>query len=161
MHSNQKSARPLKVRRCGGFTLIEMLIVVAVIAILVAVAIPIVSSALNKTKIATDQANERSAKAAATLEYLQNGVWSGFKYFDVNSGKLTDTEPEGYGKCSDHNGMYLIVSVAEGGESHAANGAGSEKLEKTETGVTIYWFDPKEYDFVGTHNLSDAEKAAG
>ena len=46
-----------------GFTLMEMLIVVAIIAILVAIAIPTFSSQLNEAKKATDQANIRSAYA--------------------------------------------------------------------------------------------------
>ena len=40
-----------------GFTLVELLIVVAIIAILVAVSIPLVNTSLDKARIATDQAN--------------------------------------------------------------------------------------------------------
>ena len=38
-----------KLKKQGGFTLVEMLIVVAIIAILVAVAIPIITVSLQKT----------------------------------------------------------------------------------------------------------------
>ena len=48
-----------KLRRDGGFTLVEMLIVVAIIAILVAVSIPMVGTALDKARDATDKANLR------------------------------------------------------------------------------------------------------
>lgn len=44
-------------RRKQGFTLMEMLIVVAVIAVLIAVAIPVFSSSLHKSRVATDWAN--------------------------------------------------------------------------------------------------------
>ena len=50
-----------------GFTLIEMLVVIAIIAILVAIIIPTVTSATTKAKASTDAANLRSAKAAATM----------------------------------------------------------------------------------------------
>ena len=46
-----------------GFTLMEMLIVVAIIAILVAVAIPILSNSQEKAKETVDQANLRDAYA--------------------------------------------------------------------------------------------------
>lgn len=55
-----------------GFTLMEMLIVVAIIAILIAVAIPTFSSQLEKAREATDQANFRSAYAVAQSCLLTN-----------------------------------------------------------------------------------------
>lgn len=57
-----------------GFTLMEMLIVVAIIAILIAVAIPTFNSALNKAKVGTDTANIRSGYAAAKVEVLAGGA---------------------------------------------------------------------------------------
>ena len=50
-----------------GFTLMEMLIVVAIIAILVAIAIPTFTSAMEKAKSATDLANIRSGYANAMI----------------------------------------------------------------------------------------------
>lgn len=44
-----------------GFTLMEMLIVVAIIAILVAIAVPTFNSSLDKAKQAADDANIRTA----------------------------------------------------------------------------------------------------
>lgn len=53
-----------------GFTLIEMLVVIAIIAILVAIIIPVVSSSTAKAAAATNAANLRSIKAEATTEVL-------------------------------------------------------------------------------------------
>lgn len=62
-----------KLNNKKGFTLMEMLIVVAIIAVLVAVAIPTFTSALNKAKAGTDLANIRSGYAAAQLEVMTVG----------------------------------------------------------------------------------------
>lgn len=56
-----------------GFTLAELLIVIAIIAILVAIAIPVFTGQLNKAKAGTDLANLRSAYAVAQVELLNNG----------------------------------------------------------------------------------------
>ena len=53
-----------------GFTLAELLIVVAIIAVLVAIAIPVFTSQLEKSREATDMANVRSAYAALVTGYL-------------------------------------------------------------------------------------------
>ena len=57
----------------NGFTLAELLIVVAIIAVLVAVSIPVFTAQLNKAKYATDEANARSIYAVLTADYLGNG----------------------------------------------------------------------------------------
>ena len=59
-----------KFRNKKGFTLVEMLIVVAIIAILVAVSIPVVNNALDRAKHTTDAGNERAAKAEIMIQYL-------------------------------------------------------------------------------------------
>ena len=53
-----------------GFTLAELLIVVAIIAVLVAVAIPVFTSQLEKSRESTDAANIRSAYAAVQTAAL-------------------------------------------------------------------------------------------
>ncbi len=56
-----------------GFTLAELLVVVAIIAVLVAIAIPIFTSQLEKAKEATDAANIRSAYAELVSQNLTDG----------------------------------------------------------------------------------------
>lgn len=118
-----------KMKKEGGFTLIEMLIVVAIIAILVAVSIPLVNSALDKARIATDAANERSAKAAATIMYLDEEFTSGTVLnYDIATGRLSPDTPATYGKCSKHKGEYLCVTITK---EDAANKKNAE--------IKVYW----------------------
>lgn len=53
-----------------GFTLAELLIVVAIIAVLVAIAIPVFSGSLNKAKQAADAANIRAGYAEVVADGL-------------------------------------------------------------------------------------------
>ena len=70
-----------------GFTLMEMLIVVAIIAILVAIAIPTFTKSLNKAKIAADEANLRAFYAEEVSNYILDN---------------TDTPTEATGASSVH-----------------------------------------------------------
>ena len=53
-----------------GFTLMEMLIVVTIIAVLIAIAIPTFNASLNKARVATDEANIRSGYATVMATVL-------------------------------------------------------------------------------------------
>lgn len=55
-----------------GFTLAELLIAVAIIAVLVAISIPIFNNQLKKARLATNQANARAAYAAIMAEFISN-----------------------------------------------------------------------------------------
>ena len=62
-----------------GFTLIEMLVVIAIIAVLVSIIIPTISSATDKAAAAANAANLRSWKAELTTGYLSGTVTKGSK----------------------------------------------------------------------------------
>lgn len=58
-----------------GFTIMEMLIVVAIIAVLAAILIPTFNGALHKAKAAADIANVRAYYAELQTEYLLTGKY--------------------------------------------------------------------------------------
>ena len=53
----------------------EMLIVVAIIAVLVAIAIPVLSNNLHKARVAADWANVRAFYASLQADYLMTGEY--------------------------------------------------------------------------------------
>ena len=63
-----------RIREKKGFTLAELLIVVAIIAVLVAIAIPVFSTQLEKSREATDLANVRAAYAEVTTAFIEDGA---------------------------------------------------------------------------------------
>lgn len=67
-----------KLNKNSGFTLVEMLIVVAIIAILIIISFPLISSNLEKARVAVDEANERTAMSMAETYYLLNSKDMGF-----------------------------------------------------------------------------------
>lgn len=70
-------------KRNRGFTLMEMLIVVAIIAVLAAIAIPVFNGSLHKAKVAADEANVRAYYAELQTQYITTG-----KYIDIGSEPL-------------------------------------------------------------------------
>lgn len=80
-----------------GFTLAELLIVVAIIAVLVAIAIPVFTTQLEKSRQSTDAANIRSAYAKASAAVLSGDGNTGYyastplKSADGNFGKIDAT----------------------------------------------------------------------
>lgn len=118
-----------KLRKNGGFTLVEMLIVVAIIAILIAVSIPMVGASLERSRHAVDQANERDAISLGSVVYLtgqdsdgKDIAWADGKVTliytvdDNHQGRLvpTGTGVKAECQCSEagyHNGGTLSVEI--------------------------------------------------
>lgn len=97
-----------------GFTLMEMLIVVAIIVILVAISVPTFTANLGEAKAATDAANLRAAKSAAQIYAINNDVDSTKTYYyDAEEGDVKDTAGatiENYGECSNHTSAYVKIT---------------------------------------------------
>jgi len=106
-----------------GFTLAELLIVVAIIAVLTAIAIPVFTNQLEKSKEATDAANLRSAYAVAAAKVLESdkGIsagpvamkqgTAGFKYVTDNIGTVAASSLSGAVK-----GVNYYVNVGLDGK---------------------------------------------
>ena len=92
-----------------GFTLIEMLVVVAIIAILVAIIVPTIATATKKSQGATDAANLRSVTAKAAADYLDDQEITETYKMDV---ELLDLEDEEVVFYLDDNGD--LVGVIDG-----------------------------------------------
>ena len=122
-----------------GFTLVEMLIVVAIIAILIAIAIPIIATTLEKAREAVDDGNWRSAISLGNAYYLtesnatlradfKTGTW---RYFAINENK------EGYIMAKDQ------VATKGYGEGTAI---GDVKVDLTGYVLAVYIKNPANDD---------------
>lgn len=139
-----------KMRRCGGFTLVEMLVVTAVVAILTAVSIPMVGAALDRVRCATDAANERAARGLASVCFLAGELDTAESLdkdenvylYDAGSTqgrlikRISGSDPDlsrysPYGQCrcrihgtgepyKTHEKTYLWVKVLKDGSVHLA-----------------------------------------
>ena len=124
----------MKEKNNKGFTLAELLIVIAIIAVLVAIAIPIFNSQLEKAREATDLANIRAAYAECCAAVLTGSTLSNDaeKFYVVESnGNYTATKSfylkqkkdkwqmgdvEVAGVVLDANKLEPITVISGGGE---------------------------------------------
>ena len=58
-------------KKNDGFTLSELLVVVAIIGVLVAISVPIFSQQLHKARVATDWANVRSYYSQLQYDFME------------------------------------------------------------------------------------------
>lgn len=126
-----------------GFTLAELLIVVAIIGVLVAISIPIFTSQLEKSREAVDMANIRSAYAEVAASALTDPDTSAEKTVTLKQtqeGWQTDSNTEIAGcklsaiiSSPTKNGTVKVAYTAEGKGAGSIT-IGSAKI--TDTGVS-------------------------
>ena len=127
-----------------GFTLMEMLIVVAIIAILIAILIPTFSAQLEKSREATDAANIRAAYAEVQVAYLNGDTKDYSKTYTLQQKQdewQNETLGKNLAKLVGEDGTYddtnltaegeCTISVDEDGAVSIVFGAASD--EDTET----------------------------
>jgi prepilin-type N-terminal cleavage/methylation domain-containing protein len=106
-----------------GFTLIEMLVVVGIVAILVAIVVPVTTISTKKAAAATDAANLRSAIAEASIYALLNNV-------DTDDYVFTEDEVSFVGTVSKQNPdctMYLYILYGQP-DAYFINSAGTSVI---------------------------------
>ena len=137
-----------------GFTLIEMLVVIAIIAVLVAIIIPVVTSSTDKAKAAADAANLRSVLGEAnTLLMTNNADDSLLGSTEFETGECK-TFPDAdmyilyvnpgfikiYYKDNDaYYGLDYFADIAEKG-STTLIGLSETDAAKTQDGTTPTWY---------------------
>lgn len=124
-----------------GFTLAELLIVVAIIGVLVAISIPIFTSQLEKAREATDEANLRAAYAEATADLLTEQIdgtdidYTKTYCYDTTTGKITETSKaagKGTATVADKStDAYAAFkgTAADGGMSYAGGDVKDKAIE--------------------------------
>lgn len=127
-----------------GFTLAELLVVVAIVGILVAISIPVFTSQLAKARKATNQANMRAAKAAAVAQYLTDSE-TGEKYYkyELDKGiaksidKLTLSTAKAIDEADDDK-RYTKIEVSVKASTVESNTNTGVDTTKDDGSVVIY-----------------------
>ena len=138
-----------------GFTLIEMLVVIAIIAVLVAIIIPVVVSSTDKAEAAADAANLRSVLGEAnSLLMMKDPTGSILKTAEFDTGE-SKTFPDadmyilyvnpGFIKIYyENNGLYYgldyFADIAENGTTKLT-GLSKEQAANTGDGTTPTWYN--------------------
>ena len=122
-----------KLHTKAGFTLAELLIVVAIIAVLVAIAIPVFTTQLEKSRESTDIANLRSAYGAAIVKSMSEDVANGDWYYapgeDGSLGAEDKGAPIGQGTATD--GKADVSSLPSGVTYDNTTSARGKKIKIT------------------------------
>ena len=101
-----------------GFTLAELLIVVAIIGVLVAISIPIFTAQLGKARAATDAANIRSGYAEVASTVLTDNVTTDKTYTLEADGTVKETSTSAYktkGKSADLGTETTVIGSTKVG----------------------------------------------
>ena len=113
-----------------GFTLIEMLVVIAIIAVLVSIIVPVVGNSTKKAEAATDAANLRSFAASVAIDYLDdntiNNTYSApsckSETGTLEVHKLNDQIIAVYKVGEEYHGVDYYAFIAQNGDTSKGEG---------------------------------------
>ena len=136
-----------------GFTLIEMLVVIAVVAILVAIIVPVAGQSVKRAKAATDAANMRIILGKANAEIYSSDLENALS--SVNNTQVTCASFDGakmyivYADPGFVEVMYVIGDPGSGSAFYslkyfsdvASTGSSSEPTGKPEFPTDVTWYN--------------------
>ncbi|MDO4720200.1 MAG: type II secretion system protein [Peptostreptococcaceae bacterium] len=135
----------LKGKRKKGFTLVELMVVIAIIAVLLLIAVPRLSEATKGARVRTFEGNFRTAMSALNSAYADNGM-----------------DPDKINKLPDHPAVKDLLGsgTTKGSIDNKPATAKYELSGETLTGKMKV--DPKSPadDYVVTFNVKTGELAA-
>jgi prepilin-type N-terminal cleavage/methylation domain-containing protein len=139
-----------------GFTLAELLIVVAIIGVLVAISIPIFTSQLEKAREATDAANIRSQYAEVMAEAITDGGHvKGNDMFGAVELKQKKNEWQSTGLKENLQGVYQRI------EGDYPKAGGTAWVEYKDDQVILHYEGGSESTGGGSTGGSTGESAGG
>lgn len=140
-----------KLRNKKGFTLAELLIVVAIIGVLVAISIPIFTSQLEKSRDAVTLSNIRAAYAEAQTAYLtESSDGTNVVYTPATTGQEATVEVKGVISKGTQEGLNNLDQLPFGSLVNGGSGAADWKAKASLGGTAKSW------DITFTYNANGA-----